>query len=81
MTANYGAFPDFIAFFGNSTHYHRPFMSEVLYLHQIFTDCVSNQYLMKLISTCHSAYMKVKDLNFISNTPNDKFKQLKAQII
>ena len=31
-------------FLGISIHYWRPFMSEVLYLHQTFTDYVSNQY-------------------------------------
>ena len=36
---------NFITFLGIFIHYYwQLFMSEVLYFHQIFTDCVSNQY-------------------------------------
>ena len=41
MTASYGMLLDFIAFF---RYFHTLMMSEVLYLHQTFTDCVPNQY-------------------------------------
>ena len=44
VTASYGTLFDFIAFLGIFIHYQRPFMSEVSYLYQIFTDYVSNQY-------------------------------------
>ena len=30
--------------FGIFIYYSRPFMSEVLYIHQTFTDCMSNQH-------------------------------------
>ena len=33
-----------LRFLGIFIHYWRPFMSEVLYLHQTFTDCMSRQY-------------------------------------
>ena len=45
VTASYGTPFDFIVFFGIFIHYYSPVMSELLYLHQIFTDYVSNQYL------------------------------------
>ena len=44
VTASYGMYLDFNPFFTNFAHNCRPFMSKVLYLHQTFMDCVSNQY-------------------------------------
>ena len=44
VTANYGTPFDCIAFFGIFIHYYWPFMSELLYPHQTFTGCISNQY-------------------------------------
>ena len=43
VTASYGALLDFIAFLGIFILYLRPFMSEILYLLQTSTDCMSNQ--------------------------------------
>ena len=42
MTASYGTPFDFIAFFGC---FHTFLMPELLYFHQTFTNCISNQYL------------------------------------
>ena len=36
-------------------------MSEVLYLHQIFTNCVSNQYTHFGMSTCQMGLQVMKD--------------------
>ena len=44
MTASLVTPFDFIAFLGLLIHYLGPFMSELLYLHQTFTDYMSNQY-------------------------------------
>ena len=43
VTASYGTLLDSMAFLSILIHSWRPFMSEVLIFHQIFTDCVSNQ--------------------------------------
>ena len=40
ITASYGRLLDFLVFF---THSYLLFISKVLYLHQTFTDCVSNK--------------------------------------
>ena len=42
VTASYGVPFEFIAFMDIFIHY-RDRMYEVLYLHQTFTDCISNQ--------------------------------------
>ena len=44
VSANYGTLIDFIEFLGIFINYYGPFMSDVLYLDQTFTDCVSNHY-------------------------------------
>ena len=44
MTASYGTPFDLLRVLGIFIHYLRQFMSAVLYHHQTFTDCVSNQY-------------------------------------
>ena len=41
VTANYGTTFDFIAFFG---YFYIKFTSILVYLHQTFTDCISDQY-------------------------------------
>ena len=41
-----------LRFLGIFIHYWQPFMSEVLYLHQTFTDCMSNQYTHFDMLTC-----------------------------
>ena len=52
LTVSYGTPFDIIAFLGILIHYWQSFMSELLYLHQSFTYCVSNQYANTNISTC-----------------------------
>ena len=42
---DYGTSLEFTAFFRVFVHNWRPFASELFYLHQTFTDCVSNQYI------------------------------------
>ena len=44
VTASYGTPFDFIAFLSIFIHYNWPFMSELLYLYQTFTNYVPNQY-------------------------------------
>ena len=45
VNASYETLLDFITFLGISIHYRRSLMYEIVfYLHQIFTDCMSNQY-------------------------------------
>ena len=41
-----------LRFLGILIRFWQPFMSQVLYLHQTFTDCVSNQYINFDLSTC-----------------------------
>ena len=41
-----------LRFSGIFIHYYGPFMSELLYLHQKFTDYISNRYTHSNISTC-----------------------------
>ena len=43
VTEIYGTLLDFITFLDIFIHYWRPFLSEVLYIHQTFTDFISNQ--------------------------------------
>ena len=45
MTASYGTPFDFIAIFGYYHSLYLPFVSELLYLPQTFTDCVSLTFL------------------------------------
>ena len=53
ITTSFGKSVDFISFFGYILiHYWWPFMSELLYLHQTFTDCVSYQFTHSRMSTC-----------------------------
>ena len=63
VTASYGMPFDFIVFLSIFVHFCRPFMSELLYLHQTFTDCISNQYLYVKISDLTASYGM--PLNFI----------------
>ena len=42
VTASYGTPLDFVVFLRIFMYNWQPFMSEVLYLHQTFTDCVSD---------------------------------------
>ena len=42
-------------------HFWRTFMSELLYLHQTFTDCVSNQYWYVKMSDMTSSYGTLLD--------------------
>ena len=44
VTASYGNPFDFITFSGILIHYYWPFMSELLFLHQTFTNYISYQY-------------------------------------
>ena len=65
VTANYGTLIDFIALFGCfHVNYLRPFIFKVLYLHQIFTDCVSIQYTHFDMQICQMNYKLRKVLWF-----------------
>ena len=45
VTASYGMLLNLLRVIGIFIHYYWPFTSELLYFHQTFTNCVSNQYL------------------------------------
>ena len=54
----------FLPFLGIFIHYCRPLMSEVLYIHQTSTDCVSNQYTHIDILICQTSiiFWKVQEM-------------------
>ena len=56
VTASYGMPFKFITFFENLAQNWGIFMSELLYLHQSFIDCVSNQYWYVKISDVIASY-------------------------
>ena len=60
VSASYGTSLDLIAFLSVFIHNWWPFMSELYYLHQTFTDSVSDQYTQFGILTCQM-WLKVME--------------------
>ena len=76
VTASYGTPLNFIVFLGIFIHNWQPFMSEVLYLHQTFTDCVFNQNTLFCVK-CNCMLWKVLWFNCVWNVLNSsKFNRL-----
>ena len=67
VTASYGTSLVFIAFFLDIfIYFWGPFMSELLYLHQIFIDCVSNQYwYVKMLDVSASYELPLNFITFL----------------